>query len=253
VKQQIPENGNPAPTEQHASAGAGSIGAPALIEALLWNFGLQRLELHLARLQRSAAALGFVFDEPAIRRELLVLTETLAAGTPYKVRLLLDASGGISPDASPLEGDPQQHDGQALPVVMFARPRVDSRDELLQHKTTRRQLFDTAGARADQLSLADLIFLNELGQVTEGSRNNVFIRLQGTLLTPPAEAGLLPGVYRQSILDTHKVTVRPLSPDELSAADAVFLCNSVRGWRQVSFTNRIIRLDQCHHDTAGLM
>jgi para-aminobenzoate synthetase/4-amino-4-deoxychorismate lyase len=210
----------------------------ALIESLLWNGGLMRLERHMARLEHSAETLGFEFDEAIARQALGTFTGRLDGGAAHKIRLQLDRSGAISVSADPLSAKPASSQ-----KVMLAAVRVDSQDALLRHKTTCRQVFNAAGARADQMGLADLIFLNEHGELTEGSRNNVFVRIQGRLLTPPVESGLLPGVFRQAVLDADpQALVQPLPLATLLRAEAVFLCNSVRGWRQVSLINETVEI-----------
>ena len=115
-------------------------------------------------------------------------------------------------------------------VVALVGHRVDSADPLLYHKTTRRELFD--GERHRHPGCADVIFLNERGEVTEGSYNNLVISLHGRLLTPTLECGLLPGVLRAELLATGIVREAVLTPADLEAADAIWLINSVRGWRE---------------------
>lgn len=221
-----------------AGPAAGQSGGIALIESLLWNGRLVRLERHMARLEHSAETLGFEFDEAIARQALRAFTGKLDGGSTHKIRLQLDRSGAISVSADPLSAKPTSPQ-----VVMLAAARVNSQDALLRHKTTRRQVFNAAGVRADQMGLADLIFLNEHGEITEGSRNNVFVRIQGRLLTPPVESGLLPGIFRQAVLDANpQALVQPLPLATLSHAEAVFVCNSVRGWRQVSFINETVEL-----------
>lgn len=204
----------------------------ALIESLFWQDGYARLERHLARISSSAAALGLNADPGQLRSALLESARSLPAGEPHKVRLLLSANGSEL-EATPLAGPP------AEAAVLLAAERVDSRDLLLQHKTTRRSLFDLAGATADKLGIADLLFLNERGQLTEGSRHNVFIERNGRLLTSPLGCGLLPGVFRQTVLESRSVLLRPLTLPDLQTADKVFLTNSVRGCRQVRFAGRV--------------
>lgn len=203
-----------------------------LIESLFWQDAYERLEQHLARVSRSAVALGLSVDPVRLRDALLTEGRLLPAGTPHKVRLLLSASSSEI-IATPLTGPAGE------PVVLLAEEHVDSRDPLLQHKTTHRDLFDAAGATADRLGVADLLFRNEQGHVTEGSRHNVFIEKDGRLLTSPLGCGLLPGVFRQTVLESRPVLIRPLTLADLLAADAVFLTNSVRGWRPVRFAGRV--------------
>ena len=48
----------------------------------------------------------------------------------------------------------------------------------------------------------DVIFFNERGEVTEGANNNIVIRKDGILLTPPITCGLLPGTLRAHLIET---------------------------------------------------
>ena len=72
-----------------------------------------------------------------------------------------------------------------------------------------------------------MVYLNTSGEVTEGSRTNVFVRRDGKLLTPPLSAGLLPGTLRDELLETGEATEARLTLDDLSGD--VLLGNSVRG------------------------
>ena len=80
----------------------------------------------------------------------------------------------------------------------------------------------------------DALFLNLNGEVTEGAISNVFAVKDGRWFTPPIECGLLPGVYRRHFLETRpEIEERVLSLDDLRHADAIYLCNAVRGLRRV--------------------
>jgi para-aminobenzoate synthetase/4-amino-4-deoxychorismate lyase len=85
---------------------------------------------------------------------------------------------------------------------------------------------------------ADVIFLNERDEVTEGAISNLFARFGTRLLTPPVRCGLLPGIARQVAL-----TERPhaseaiLTVQDLAQADELFICNAVRGWRRVALAS----------------
>ena len=80
---------------------------------------------------------------------------------------------------------------------------------------------------------ADVLFLNQQGEVTEGAISNVFIEMDGKWLTPPVGCGLLAGVYRRHLLETlANVEERVLYPEDLRRADAVYVSNAVRGLRK---------------------
>jgi para-aminobenzoate synthetase / 4-amino-4-deoxychorismate lyase len=69
--------------------------------------------------------------------------------------------------------------------------------------------------------------------VTEGAISNVFMEKDGRMFTPPIECGVLPGVYRRYLLQTRpEIEERVLRLDDLRNADAVYICNAVRGLRR---------------------
>jgi para-aminobenzoate synthetase/4-amino-4-deoxychorismate lyase len=95
-------------------------------------------------------------------------------------------------------------------------------------------LYAEAYKEAVAAGFDDLLFQNTRGEVTEGAISNVFVEKDGRWLTPPVECGLLAGVYRRHLLETlPSVEERILHTEELRRADAVYLCNAVRGLRRV--------------------
>jgi para-aminobenzoate synthetase/4-amino-4-deoxychorismate lyase len=79
----------------------------------------------------------------------------------------------------------------------------------------------------------DVIFLNERGEVTEGANNNIVIRKDGILQTPPVTCGLLPGTMREQLLETGEVSEGVIMSADVEQADEIYLINSVRKWRRV--------------------
>jgi para-aminobenzoate synthetase/4-amino-4-deoxychorismate lyase len=80
-----------------------------------------------------------------------------------------------------------------------------------------------------------VLFLNVRGEVTEGAISNVFVEKDGRWFTPPIECGLLAGVYRRHLLATRpEMNERVLLINDLRRADAIYLCNAVRGLRRVA-------------------
>jgi para-aminobenzoate synthetase/4-amino-4-deoxychorismate lyase len=104
---------------------------------------------------------------------------------------------------------------------------------MLYHKTTHRLLYNWAFEQAKRDGFDDVIFLNLKGEVTEGAISNVFVVKDGRWFTPPVECGLLPGVYRRHLLETRpEIEERVVHLDDLRTADAIYLCNAVRGLRR---------------------
>jgi para-aminobenzoate synthetase/4-amino-4-deoxychorismate lyase len=197
-----------------------------LIESLrLDHRGYLLLDRHLQRLAGSAAYFGFRLDEDALRTRLHNMGHGLSG--VHKVRVLLASNGGITLDSRPVAGIAHTAPPAAIAI---SDQRVDSSDTFLYHKTTRRALYD------DQLrahpGCYDCIFLNERGEVTEGSYTTIVISMKGELLTPALDCGLLPGVLRAELIEVGAVREAILALDDLQAADGIWLVNSVRGWRE---------------------
>jgi para-aminobenzoate synthetase / 4-amino-4-deoxychorismate lyase len=189
-----------------------------LIETLRWepSAGFVRLDLHLARMQRTAAVFGITFDAA---RACAVLAK--AGGgrlLPLRIRLTLDEAGAFAYTSAPLGPD------KDFWTYTISQRCVSSSDLLARHKTDWRDLYDS-----EQLppGCDEAIFLNERGEVAEGCRTNVFVERDGMLLTPPLAAGVLDGVLRASLIATGRCKETVLMPRDLT--DAVYLGNSLRG------------------------
>ena len=79
----------------------------------------------------------------------------------------------------------------------------------------------------------DIIFFNEKQELTEGTRSNVVLQIEGKLYTPPVKSGILNGIYRQHLLNTGKVKEKTLYKKDLLNAEKIFCINSVRGMVEV--------------------
>jgi len=191
-----------------------------LIETLRHEGGqVLRLDRHLARLAASAAWLGFPCDQATIRQQLAALP---AAG-PQRLRLTLDKQGIVEMQAFPLSPEPR-----GPRYARWADERIDSRHPLRRHKTTYRAPYDRAmQALAATPEIFDTVFLNERGEVVEGSRSNVFVERDGVLLTPPLSSGALPGVLRAELLEEGRAREAVLWPEDLQ--NGCWMGNALRG------------------------
>ncbi len=198
-----------------------------LIETMRWADGIALWPYHVERLRDSAAYFGFPFDEAAMRRAVEPCTASLDPQTPHKVRLTLDRQGRFDVVASslaPPDPDPLR--------VVIADVSIDAADPFRYHKTTRRGVYQRAYQQAQDAGADEALLTNAEGELTEGSRTNLFVEKDGALLTPPLSCGVLNGVFRRHVLATRSVDERVLRPADVQAADAVYLCNAVRGWRR---------------------
>ncbi|MDR3639703.1 MAG: aminodeoxychorismate synthase component I [Humidesulfovibrio sp.] len=194
-----------------------------LLESLLLQNGRYPLLAgHLARLARSADFFGFALDEAAVRLALAELARASATGR-FKARLLMRRDGALRVEAAPIAG------GRQAPLrVGFAPAPVASADGMLGHKTTLRAVYEAALAACP--GCGDALLVNERGEVTESTRANLVLRLDGELVTPPLPCGLLPGVFRAGLLRRGVVRERVLFPQDVLRAERLWLVNSVRWW-----------------------
>ncbi|MEM9501768.1 MAG: aminodeoxychorismate synthase component I [Pseudomonadota bacterium] len=182
--------------------------------------GIALLELHLARMKRSAKALGFEFDRHAARNQIQALCFELEE--PAKLRLLASRSGATALETGPM---PAPFAGP-LNVVALPNP-LDPSDWRLSHKTSDRGFYEDALAVAKGLGASEAILVRENGLITEGSFTNIFVERDGVLLTPTAALGLLPGVLRAYLIEKKQAREAELTLDDLN--DGFMLGNAVRG------------------------
>jgi len=211
-----------------------------LFETILWQPGAGYLmvEEHLQRLAAGAEFFKFSFNEAEIRSRLIDEISNFGKDC-HRVRLVLTKDGRISITAAScaapadfkLPLTPVQPAAAEWPWIEFSPQQVDIAGPWLFHKTTRRALYDAEYKRAQDNGLFDYIFCNTAGEVTEGCITNIVIYLDGKYLTPPVASGLLPGVMRGHLLNNSSVPVveKKLTRQEVSSAQALWLCNSVRG------------------------
>lgn len=85
---------------------------------------------------------------------------------------------------------------------------------------------------AARLGYDDVIYTSNEGEVLEGPRSSVVAVFGRTLVTPPAEVGILPGTTVRQVFETAEsrdwqTKSESLFPEDLIAADAVWLVSSV--------------------------
>lgn len=195
--------------------------------------GVAHVDRHLARLQTSANALGFMFDAQAARQALQATCDKLPDDTDHRVRLDLATDGHISLKTGPLKPLP------SAVKVLLAPQTMDSGDLFLRHKTSNRALYDAAWQQAEQQGAFDMLFFNERDELTEGGRSNVFVKLDGCWYTPPLASGVLPGIMRGVLLKDEALgaTERAITRRELRNAEAVLICNALRGALTATIVN----------------
>jgi para-aminobenzoate synthetase / 4-amino-4-deoxychorismate lyase len=153
-----------------------------LIETLRWSptEGFVRLDLHFARMARSAAAFGIAFDAAKAHGAIEAAVADSIADT--RVRLTLAEGGIFACTAAPLAAS------EPIWTYAISAHRMRSGDELLRHKTSWRADYEREHAKFAALGCDEVLFINERDELAEGSRTNIFVQIDGEVVTPPLAA-----------------------------------------------------------------
>jgi para-aminobenzoate synthetase/4-amino-4-deoxychorismate lyase len=199
--------------------------------------GCRHLERHLARLQASSDYFGYPLRPDLARAGVQAACSVLPPGQPHRLRLSLRPDGEIVVQSGLLA--PLQE-----PVrLLLADDPVDADDLFLRHKTSIRGRYDAAWKAAESVGAFDTLFFNRRGELTEGGRSNVFVRVKGRWYTPPLSAGVLPGVMRGVLLDDpawNAIDV-PITRATLLRAQEIVVCNALRGPLRAVLANRVAK------------
>jgi len=180
---------------------------------------------HLQRLTDSARYFDIPLSLTAVQ-DALKEYATNYSTEPRRVRLLVSQEGEVEIECQRLEDLPCG----SLPVRLADKP-ICSSNIMLYHKTTHLEIYEAH--RGGGFDTFDTLLWNEQGKVTEFTRGNFVVELDGRLWTPPVNCGLLAGTLRAELLASGQITERVVRLDEISNSLAIWFINSVRGWQQV--------------------
>ncbi len=185
--------------------------------------GFIRLEKHINRLEQSARELGFSFQREKLKT---ILNERAFSLKALRVRISLDPLGNID-----LETVPYIHPNKdVIWRLGIAKTRLNHKDVLLAHKTTRRGLYNEAREEYSRSEIDEVILLNDRDEVCEGTITTIFADFgDGIYHTPLLSCGLLNGVLRAEMLEAGKAIESILTVNDLQKAKQLWLGNSLRG------------------------
>lgn len=195
-----------------------------IVETLALRAGQwQHQGAHLARMQGAAQHFGRPWSPAAMESALRALAAAHPAGD-WRVRLALDAQGSLSTQAVALPAT-------ATPVRLRLadQPLADgvAHSEWVRFKTSRRAHYDV---HTPPEGVFDTVLYNSAGEITEATRGNVAVLLDGRWVTPPLACGLLPGVGRALALEQGRVVEQVVRLQDLPRVQAWAFVNSLRGW-----------------------
>jgi branched-chain amino acid aminotransferase len=82
---------------------------------------------------------------------------------------------------------------------------------------------------AQERGYSEGLYLNNEGFLVEGSTTNVFLVMDGAVVTPAESHGLLPGIIREVLLENGWAQEASLTLVDLEQAEEIFLTSSTRG------------------------
>ena len=198
----------------------------ALVETMRMVDGVvERDHRHLARIAASARYFGIPDPWKALRAALAGCAAAHPHGA-WRVRAVVERDGNVhvTTDVAP--------DAIGSFPLALARKPVDSSDPFLYHKTTHRAVYDRA--RAAHPESWDVLLHNAEGQLTEFTRGNLALELDGVVATPPLRCGLLPGILRGELVEAGTLAERVLTVEDLTRAQRIWFLNALRGWIEVT-------------------
>ncbi|MET8542378.1 aminodeoxychorismate lyase [Kitasatospora sp. NPDC004799] len=195
---------------------------------------------HLDRLTRSARGLGLADPDHDLVRE--ACAQVLAANPAPLGRLRITYTGGNGPLSSErgtsgptlvvaLNAIGHRPDETAVAVVPWRR---NEHSAVAGLKTTSYAENVVALAAAHRAGASEALFANTAGLLCEGTGSNVFVVLDGRLLTPALASGCLAGVTRQLVIDWCGAEEADLPLGALRDAEEVFLTSTTRDVQAVT-------------------
>lgn len=196
------------------------------------------LDQHLARLQRSASAIGLTYD--FVGKPLKpVIHEGLQRADLSEAMVYIQLSRGVAPRVHDIP------EGLTPTVVLTFKPRVEIPADLRSSGVSVVTVPESRWAKcyikaitllpnvlarteAKRQGYFDAVFVTQSGEVREGSGSNIFTVKNGRLRIPPRDESVLHGITQNFIMDCAEslgISVEELgvSIEDLRGADEVFL------------------------------
>jgi branched-chain amino acid aminotransferase len=214
------------------------------------------LTRHLERLGRSSAALGLQAPDEGVVRD--AVGEVLFANAPIigsGGRLRITYTAGISP-----LGSDRGHAVPSLIVAAVASTPWPDATTICTVPWVRNERSPIAGVKstsyaenvvalryAHDRGASEAVLANTRDELCEGTGTNVFVVIDGRILTPPLASGCLAGITRGLVIEWFGAIEESLPYEALQHADEVFLASSTRD------VHPVIRVDERTWAEPGLV
>ena len=197
----------------------------------------QRVFAHLKRLNHGAAVLGIplgMVDEDLVHAIAVVIRENAVEEGAARLTLTRGPGPrGIAPPEHPtptvmITAEPlQEHNTEPVQAIIATSTRRNEQSPLAGLKTL--NYLDNIMARREALDVGahDALLLNTIGAVAEATTANLFVAVDGQILTPPIKDGALPGIMRADVIQATGAIEQTLAPHAFASISEAFLTNSL--------------------------
>ena len=178
-------------------------------------------EEHIDRLRKAGRYFAYPFNPENLLQRIDAECQACHVEKDYRLRISISKSGDIDlccQELTPLS-------------PAFCQAQLCLQERSLQTPFT---YFKTTYRPHLTVAKQEKIYHNETGELLETSIGNLVLQIAGKLYTPPINLGILPGIYRQHLLEKGKVEEKVLTLEELAQAEAIYGCNAVRGLYKLS-------------------
>ena len=178
-------------------------------------------EEHIDRLRNAGRYFAYPFNPENLLQRIDAECQACHVEKDYRLRISISKSGDIDlccQELTPLS-------------PAFCQAQLCLQERSLQTPFT---YFKTTYRPHLTVAKQEKVYHNENGELLETSIGNLILQIAGKLYTPPVNLGILPGIYRQHLLETGQVEERVLTLKELAQAEAIYGCNAVRGLYKLS-------------------
>ena len=178
-------------------------------------------EEHIDRLRNAGRYFAYPFNPENLLQRIDAECQACHVEKDYRLRISISKSGDIDlccQELTPLS-------------PAFCQAQLCLQERSLKTPFT---YFKTTYRPHLTVAKQEKIYHNENGELLETSIGNLVLQIAGKLYTPPINLGILPGIYRQHLLEKGKVEEKVLTLEELAQAEAIYGCNAVRGLYKLS-------------------
>ena len=184
----------------------------------------QNWPLHWARLQITAHHFRYPLMQMQLESDMAQLAQKHEEGQ-WRVRLALSVTGAVQFTVAQLlpSAEPVKLQLARQPIL-----NAVAQSDVVRFKTSVRHHYEVFEPKSAEVF--DTVLFNENGQITEGTRGNIAMQLDGQWVTPALQCGLLPGVGRALALSQGRLVEKVVVIDDLRRITDWAFVNSLRGW-----------------------